>query len=252
MNVGFHYRSVDAEFLAILQTELHGRLDYGLIDGCQRGWREPVEGPVKGVVLGDKFGVKLRKAAQRVAVVDALAQFAIVPVLDTHESQRAQRLRGSDAVAPGAGILQAALQIQADLLDQIGVLAEECVNALQDRVEMDAQSAQFQIGEAQLRVESSAHWATQGLAVAVRPEDLVGEFADALQGGLEFLVVAQPLLDERLLLCREADLLVASAGIADGQYPDEMALTASTGGAAGAMANAAAEQGAAEDLGGGE
>ena len=77
------------------------------------------------------------------------------------------------------------------------------------------------------------------------------EFADALQGGLEFLVVAQPLLDERLVLCREADLLVASAGIADGQHPDEMALTASTDGAAGAMADAAAEQGTAEDLGSG-
>ena len=89
--------------------------------------------------------------------------------------------------------------------------------------------------------------------MAVGPEDLVIELADALQGGFEFLVVAQPLLDERLLLCRETDLLGASAGIADSQHPNEMALTASTGGAAGAMANAAAEQGAAEDLGrGGE
>src|ERR1700681_4033324 len=35
------------------------------------------------------------------------------------------------------------------------------------------------------------------------------------------------------------------------RYPDEMALTASTDGAAGAMADAAVEQGAAEDLGGG-
>src|SRR5204863_3602936 len=157
MNVGFHYRGVDAEFLAILQTELHGRLDYGLVDGFQRSRREPVEGPVKGVVLGDKLAVELCKSAQRVAIVDALAQFAIVPVLDTHESQRAQGLRWRDAVAPGAGVLQAALQIQTDLLDQMEVLAEECVNALQDRVEMDAQPIQFQVGEAQLRVESSAH-----------------------------------------------------------------------------------------------
>jgi len=35
---------------------------------------------------------------------------------------------------------------------------------------------------------------------------------------------------------------------ADGQHPDEMALTASTNGAAGAMADAAAEQGATKDL----
>ena len=77
------------------------------------------------------------------------------------------------------------------------------------------------------------------------------EFTDALQGGLEFLVIAQPLLDKGLLFFREADLLVAAAGIADGQYPDEMALTASTDGAAGAMTDAAAEQGATKDFGSG-
>src|SRR5664280_3104368 len=79
----------------------------------------------------------------------------------------------------------------------------------------------------------------------------VVEFTDALQGGLEFLVIAQPLLDEGFLFFGEADLLVAAAGIADGQHPDEMALTASTDGAAGAMADAAAEQGATQDLGSG-
>ena len=87
--------------------------------------------------------------------------------------------------------------------------------------------------------------------LAVRPEHLVVEFTDALQGGLQFLVVAQPLLDEGLLFGGEADLLVASTGIADGQHPDEMALPASTDGATGAMADAAAEQGATKDLGSG-
>ena len=38
-----------------------------------------------------------------------------------------------------------------------------------------------------------------GLAVALRPEQPVVEFTDALQGGLEFPVVAQPLLDDGLL-----------------------------------------------------
>ena len=46
MNIGFHDRGVDAEFLAVFQTELHGRLDHGLVDGFQRGRREPVEGVV--------------------------------------------------------------------------------------------------------------------------------------------------------------------------------------------------------------
>src|SRR5207253_6813335 len=90
-----------------------------------------------------------------------------------------------------------------------------------------------------------------GLAVVLRPEQLVVEFTDALQDGLEFAVIAQPLLDEGLVLGREADLLGTPAGIADSQYPDEMALTASTDGAAGTMADAAVEQGAAEDFGSG-
>ena len=87
--------------------------------------------------------------------------------------------------------------------------------------------------------------------MVLRPEQFVVEFTDALQGGLEFAVVAQPLLDQRFLFGGETDLFVAPAGISDGQYPDEMALTASTDGAAGAMADAAVKQGAAEDLGGG-
>src|SRR5450755_4222035 len=157
MNVGFHYRGVDAEFLAVFQTELDGSLNHGLVDGYQRGRGESVEGPVEGVVLGDKVAVKLRKAAQRVAIVDTLAQFAIVPVLDAHERQRTQGLRGSDAATSGGGVLEAALQIQADLLDQIGVLSEECIDTLEDGVEMDAQPAQFQVGEAELGFESSAH-----------------------------------------------------------------------------------------------
>src|SRR6266496_2531079 len=103
------------------------------------------------------MAAKLGKEAQRVAIVDAVAQFAIVPVLDAHESQRAQSLRGRDAVASGAGLFQAALQIPADLLDQSGVLIQEGVDALQDGVKMDAHSAQFQVGEAELEVESSAH-----------------------------------------------------------------------------------------------
>ena len=47
------------------------------------------------------------------------------------------------------------------------------------------------------------------------------------------------------------DLLGASAGIADGQNPDQVAGSAGADGAAGAMADAAVEQGAALDLGGG-
>ena len=55
------------------------------------------------------------------------------------------------------GKVRPVLVIQTDLLNQIGVLTEECVDTLEDRVEMDAQSAQFQVGEAELGVESAAH-----------------------------------------------------------------------------------------------
>ena len=84
-----------------------------------------------------------------------------------------------------------------------------------------------------------------------RPEQFVVEFTDALQGGFEFAVIAQPLLDEGFLFGGKADLLVAPTGVTDGQYPDKMALTAGTDGAAGAMADAAVEQGATEDFGSG-
>ena len=59
------------------------------------------------------------------------------------------------------------------------------------------------------------------------------------------------MLDHGFLFGGEADLLGASAGIADGQDPDQMAGSAGADGTAGAMADAAMEQGAAEDFGGG-
>jgi hypothetical protein len=58
-------------------------------------------------------------------------------------------------------------------------------------------------------------------------------------------------LDPGFLCGGEAELLGASAGIADGQDPDPVAGSAGADGTAGAMADAAMEQGAAEDLGGG-
>src|ERR1022692_4342580 len=101
--------------------------------------------------------------------------------------------------------------------------------------------------------------------MVLRAEQFVVEFADALQGGLEFAVIAQPLLDQGLLFGGEADLPGAPAWItdgqnpdemafaagADGQNPDEMAFAAGADGATGAMANAASKQGAAQDLGSG-
>src|SRR5437879_4578773 len=47
-----------------------------------------------------------------------------------------------------------------------------------------------------------------GISGVLWPEQLVVDFTDALQGGLEFAVIAQPLLDEGLLLGGEADYMV--------------------------------------------
>src|SRR5437879_2715838 len=71
MNVGFHYRGVDAESLAVFQPQVHSRLDHELIDVAKRLRCKPVEGTVERIMLGDGLAVKLGKAAQREAIVDA-------------------------------------------------------------------------------------------------------------------------------------------------------------------------------------
>ncbi len=64
------------------------------------------------------------------------------------------------------------------------------------------------------------------------------------------MVVAQPLLDDRLLFGAKAELLGAPARITDRQDPYGMAFSVGAHGTAGAMTNDAAEQRAADDLGG--
>src|SRR6266550_8082530 len=63
MNVGFHHRGVDAESLAVFQTQLDSGLDDELIDVAKRLRRKPVEGAVERIMLGDRLAVKLGKAA---------------------------------------------------------------------------------------------------------------------------------------------------------------------------------------------
>src|SRR6266849_9636761 len=63
MNVVFHYRGVDAESLAVFQTQLDSGLDDELIDIAKCLRRKPVEGAVERIVLGDRLAVKSGKAA---------------------------------------------------------------------------------------------------------------------------------------------------------------------------------------------
>jgi hypothetical protein len=81
--------------------------------------------------------------------------------------------------------------------------------------------------------------AMEAIRISVcRPEQVVVEFTDALQGGFELAIVVQPLFGRRASVGREAGLLWST--------PRQDRLTTGTDGATRAMANAAVKQGAAE------
>ena len=86
------------------------------------------------------------------------------------------------------------------------------------------------------------------MGVSLGTQQLAVEFADAVQGGFQFLIIAEPLPDRGDLFGAEAELFAAAAGVADGQHPDRMTLTVGTDSAAGAMADVAMEQGSAQDF----
>ena len=165
MDIGFDSRGIDAELLAVFQAEFHGGLHDELIDGCQRGRGEPVEGPIESIVLGNSVTIELRKGAQREAIVDAIAQVAVVQVLDTHENQRAQGLLRGDAATSDVRLFQAPLQILAHEFDQNGMLLQEIGDPLQGGVEVEPQTLQLEIGDAELRDEEAAHFSSPHAAV---------------------------------------------------------------------------------------
>ena len=216
-----------------------------LVDVPQRLWGELEKGAVESIMFGNGVAVEVSKATQGEAVVDTLTQFAIVPVFDPHQNQRAQDLRWRHARAPGARFFQAPFQILTDLLDQRFLLIEESGDGLQGGVELDAQALEVEVGEGDLLMEDSAHGSLLGT------QQLMVEFADALQGGFQFLIIAEPLPDGGDQFGPEAELFGAAARVADGQHPDGMALAAGADGTTGAVADAAMEQGTAEDFGGG-
>ena len=68
MNVGFDHGGVDRQLRAVLEAERDRGLDDRVIDGLQRGGREPVEGAIERVVLRHPLAIELSKVPQRVAV----------------------------------------------------------------------------------------------------------------------------------------------------------------------------------------
>jgi hypothetical protein len=149
-------------FLAVLQPESDRRLDHVLIDGVQGGWGEPDDGAMEGIVFGDGAAEELGELPQGIAIGDAFAQFAIVPVLDAHQGQGAQHLRGVQPIAAGGGVLPAALEIPAYLLDQSLVLIDEVGDLLEEGVEGDVLGAELEIGEAPLGRGGSGHGGVSG------------------------------------------------------------------------------------------
>ena len=98
-------------------------------------------------MLGHGLAIEVRKGAQGIAVLDAFAPLAIVPVLDAHEHKRAPGLRRGNPVAAGVGVLQPTRPILAHWLDQCGWVVQEGEDALPRRVEVDALASQFEIGK---------------------------------------------------------------------------------------------------------
>ena len=104
MNVGLDHRGVDAQPLAVLQPKPDCRLHHKIIDRLQCLRRQPIEATVERIVEGHRPTIEVGKLAQRESVGNALAQFAIGPVLDAHQNQRAQHLLRRQATATRLGV----------------------------------------------------------------------------------------------------------------------------------------------------
>jgi hypothetical protein len=59
VDVGFHHGGVGSEFLAVLQPESNRSPYHLLIEGFQGGGGEFAEGPVEGIVFGDRAAEEL-------------------------------------------------------------------------------------------------------------------------------------------------------------------------------------------------
>src|ERR1700716_3408014 len=131
MNVGLHHRGVDTQLLAVLQFEVDRRMHHQIIDRLERFGREPGEAAVECIVSRHRKTIEVRELAQCASIRNPLPQFAIVPVLDAPETQRAQYRLRRQAAATSLGFLQTPSQIAADLLDHVLLVVKKIGNGLQ-------------------------------------------------------------------------------------------------------------------------
>ena len=157
MDIGFGNRRIDAQSLAVLQSQIDGSFKDQVIDGLYGFGVKFIEGPIESVVLGYTPAIKTTESAQRVSIGNPLAQFPIVTVLNPHENQGAHHLRRGHARAPHVGFFQTPLQILAHRLDDLWPMIEELADPLENWVEIDPLSEKLQISEADLRLGESCH-----------------------------------------------------------------------------------------------
>jgi hypothetical protein len=160
VNVAFDHGRIDTQFLAIFQAQGDSGFDNDFVDCFKRCRSEPVKGPVKSVMFGNELAVETSESPQGISVCDAFAQFAVMPVLDPHQSERAQHLVCGQPVSPDLGILQAAFKIAAYLLNQVSVLVEKVGDCLQHRLQAYALPEEFEIGKTGLGDRGSCHFLT--------------------------------------------------------------------------------------------
>jgi hypothetical protein len=157
MNVGLHHRGVDAQLLTIFQSELDRGLHHQIIDRPERSGCEPSEATVECIMSRHRQTIKVGELAQGASIGNPLTQFAIVPVLDAHENQRAQDLLRRQAAATGLGFLQAPYEIAADLLDHVFLVAKKIGDGLQQWLKAQTLTHQFPIGETDLSLCRPRH-----------------------------------------------------------------------------------------------
>jgi hypothetical protein len=89
-------------------------------------------------MLGHLVAVEIRELAQAHSVGDALAELAIIPVLDAHQNQRTHHLTGGKAVTTFVRIFQAVAKVGLHARQYLTILVKQITNGLQRRVELYA------------------------------------------------------------------------------------------------------------------
>ena len=160
VDVRFDHGRIDAQFFAIFQPEFDSVRDNQIVNQLERGRREPDKGLVESVMFGNSLAVEMSEFPQSIPVIDALSQFAVLPVLHSLQNKRAQHLLGAEAVATFIGILQSPLKVPAHLVYQVTMLVKEFGDGLQQGLQANTLLQEFQIGKTDLTAGVSCHFLT--------------------------------------------------------------------------------------------